>query len=414
MHADRSPIGVAIVGTGFFGGGLLRRLALLPEFTPHLAANRTIERALAAYKRAGVSADQITVTSDADEAQTAIDAGRCVVTSDHLLATRLRGIDVVADATGDLLVGAETALTALQAGKHVVAANTDVQATVGFALNAIAQQSRVVYTDIEGDEPGLLTQLVEYCGEMGLEVLLAGVGKGVLKRYATPDTQREFALANRLQPWLATAAADGTKLNFELTVVANATGLVPAVQGMFGPATELSEIVPTARDLGLLDGGHYVDYQLGGRGVFVVVRSEDPEVRADFQYLKLGDGPYYLLHRPGVLAHYAAVRSIRRAARFGVPTVAPATGPVAETVAVAKRDLVAGQHLDGIGGFDAYGLIARAAQARTERLVPIGLAQYARLRRSVPRDQAITLDDVDFEQDNVALRLRREQDAAFR
>jgi predicted homoserine dehydrogenase-like protein len=89
------------------------------------------------------------------------------------------------------------------------------------------------------------------------------------------------------------AAADGTKLNFEMTVVANATGFVPAIRGMRGPAVDLSHVVAELQALGLLDGGgHYVDCVLGGRGVFVIVQSDDPEVRSDFSYLKLGDGPF--------------------------------------------------------------------------------------------------------------------------
>lgn len=104
---------------------------------------------------------------------------------------------------------------------------------------------------------------------MGLEVVVAGNSKGVLKRYATPATQAVFAAENGIQPWLATAAADGTKLNFEMTVVANATGLTPAVRGMHGPTTDLTGVLADFRRLDLLDGGHYVDYVLGGRGVFV-------------------------------------------------------------------------------------------------------------------------------------------------
>jgi predicted homoserine dehydrogenase-like protein len=325
----------------------------------------------------------------------------------------LRGIDVLAEATGDLLVGTETALAGLKAGKHVVAANADVQATVGHALAEIATCSGVVYTDIEGDEPGLLHQLVQYCAEVGLQVVLAGSGKGVLKRYATPDTQRAFAVANRLQPWLATAAADGTKLNLEMTVVANATGFVPSVRGMFGLEAPLDQFVASADALGLLDGGRYVDYMLGGRGVFVIFKSDDPDVQADLRYLKLGEGPYYLLHRPEVLAHYAAIRSIRRAARQSLPTVAPVGAPVADTVSLAKRDLASGQRLDGVGGFDVYGLIERAPAARRSRLLPVGLAQYAHLRHPVRKDQPISYDDVDFRESNTALDLRAKQDATI-
>ncbi len=407
-------IGVGIIGAGFFGAGLIRRLAMLPDLEPKIVANRTLERALTAFGRAGVDRDSVRVTNDFDIAQAAVDYGAYVATTDLTLACALRGIDVVVDATGDLLVGTHIAARAIEAGKHVVAANTDVQATIGPMLKLMADRAGVVYSDIDGDEPGLLTGLFDYCAGIGLEVVVGASGKGVLKRYATPATQAAFAAANNLQPWLATAAADGTKLNFELTVVANATGYVPKVPGMYGPATDPQRLLEDFERLGLLDGGHYLDYLLASRGVFVVVKSEDQVVQEDFRYLKLGNGPFYILQRPEVLAHYAAPLSIRRAARHGEATVAPYGAPVAETVAFAKTDLPAGCRLDGIGGFHLYGAITRADDARRDQLLPLGVAQYARLKRSVGKDESLTYLDVEFDDDNFALEMRRRQDTHFR
>jgi predicted homoserine dehydrogenase-like protein len=415
VRGASTPIRVAVIGTGYFGAGLLRRLALLDEFEPTIAANRTLERALAAFRRAGIATEMVAVTDDLREAQAAVDEGRYVATSDLLLPAALGDIDLVAETTGDVLVGAEVALASIRAGKHVVAANPEAQATVGPLLQVLANRAGVVYSDVDGDEPGLLTQLIGDCTGMGLEVVVAGNCKGVLKRYATPATQAAFAAEHRLKPWIATAAADGTKLNFELTVTANATGLGPARRGMYGPTTDPGHLVEDLQRLGLLDGGRYVDYALGlGSGVFAVVRSEDAEVRDDFRYLKMGSGPFYVFHRPYVLIHYQAPRSIARAVRRGEPTVTPRGAPVADTIAFAKRDLRPGQRLDGIGGFDTYGLIVRADEAARERLLPIGLASYARLCRAIPRDEPIEYDAVEWESDNLALELRHQQDALFR
>lgn len=408
-----SRIGVAVVGTGFFGSGLLRRLEILGEFEPRLAANRTLERALVAFKRAGVDAEKVLVTNDPVQAQAALDAGRYVATTDLQLASQLRGIDVVAESTGDLLVGAEVALGAIRAGKHLVAANSDVHATVGPILKVLADRAGVIYTDIDGDEPGLLKNLYDHCTRMGLDIVVAGNCKGVLKRYATPLTQAAYATEYGLQPWLATAAADGTKLNLELTVFANATGMTPATRGMHGPAIDMEHLVETCERLDLLDGGRYVDYQLGGRGVFAIVKSDDPAVKSDFRYLKLGDGPYYLFHEQRVMIHYQAPGSISRAVRLHEATVTPDGAPVAETIAFAKRDLEAGQHLDGMGGFDTYGLIVPADDAAHDRLLPVGIAQYARLVRAIRKDEPITYDAVEFDTDNLALDLRRQQDSRF-
>jgi predicted homoserine dehydrogenase-like protein len=407
------PIGVAVVGTGFFGGGLLRRLELLDDFEPRLIANRTLEHGLAALQRAGIPRRCVVITNEPTQAQGALDAGQRVVTTDLTLAPTLGGIDVVAECTGDLLVGAEVAVAGIRAGKHIVAANPDVQATVGPMLKVLADDAGVIYTDIDGDEPGLLKNLFDACTAMGFDVVVAANGKGVLKRYATPATQAEYAAQHRLQPWLATAAADGTKLNLEMTVFANSSGLAPAVRGMHGPAVRADELILDYQRLGLLDGGRYVDYVLGERGVFAIVRADDPEIQRDLRYAKMGDGPYYLFHEHRVLIHYQAPLSIARAARHREATVAPCGAPAAETIAFAKRDILPGRRLDGIGGFDTYGLIVRTCDALRERLVPIGIAQYARLVRAVRKDEPITRDAIEFEADNLALELRRDQDARF-
>ena len=146
--------------------------------------------------------------------------------------------------------------------------------------------------------------------------------------------------------------------------------------------------------------------------MFVIVRSDDPIIQSDFSYLKLGDGPFYVLHRPEVLVHYAAPLSIRRA-MSGRATVSPLGAPVAETVAYAKRDLEPGQRLDGVGGFDTYGLIVSADEAVGDRLLPIGLANYTRTCRQIRKDEPIAYSDVVIEEDNVAIELRWEQDALF-
>jgi predicted homoserine dehydrogenase-like protein len=255
----------------------------------------------------------------------------------------------------------------------------------------------------------------DYCVGLGLEPIVAGNCKGVLKRNATPATQAAYAEAHGLKPWMASAAADGTKHSLEMCTVANATGHLPAAPGMVGPTTSLETLIADFDELGLLSQGPIVDYTLGiPNGVFVVFRGDDdPALPADFSYLKMGDGPYYLLHRPHVLIHNEAPLSAAEAVLFGSASVAPRGAPVAEVAAYAKRDLAAGQRLDGIGGFDCYGLIVRADHARRDHLLPVGLASYARLTRPIAKDEPIPSDAVDFEDDNLVLQLRRDQDALF-
>jgi predicted homoserine dehydrogenase-like protein len=403
-----------VVGAGFFGSGLVRRLAHVRGMAPSIVAGRTARRAADALRTAGVALDRLVLTDSVAEAEAALAADRCVATSDPLLPARAAGIDVVMEATGDILVGTEVALEAIAGRKHVVSANVDTQATVGTALRAHADHAGVVYSDVAGDEPGMLAELHAWCCGLGFTPIVAGNCKGVLKRYATPETQAAFAADRGLKPWLATAAADGTKLNLEMTAVANATGMPPAVRGMTGPTTTLERVVEDLGALGLLQGGPIVEFTLGMvNGVFMIVRADsDPGAARDLAYLKMGDGPHYVLYRPNVMIHFEAPLSGARAVLYGAPTITPRPEVCAETITLAKRDIPAGVTLDGLGGFDVYGLIERAAVTRSERLIPMGIAGYARLLRPVGRDQPISSDDVEITAENAVTRLRAEQDAA--
>ena len=84
-----------------------------------------------------------------------------------------------------------------------------------------------------------------------------------------------------------------------------------------------------------------------------------------------------------------------------------------EVVSVAKRDLKAGERLDGIGGFCAYGLIDNASSARGIGALPIGLSEDCVLRRDVPKDDVICFNDVDAIPEGIAGTLWREQNALF-
>jgi predicted homoserine dehydrogenase-like protein len=141
-----------------------------------------------------------------------------------------------------------------------------------------------------------------------------------------------------------------------------------------------------------------VDYALGAAphtGAFVVVHEDHPLKRGHLAYYKLGDGPFYVFYTPFHLPHLQVASTIGRAALGGDATVAPLDGPVCEVVAIAKRDLRAGDVLDGVGGFQAYGLIDNAAAARATDALPMGLSEGARLLRDVPKDAVVRLADVE-------------------
>src|SRR5688572_43821 len=181
----------------------------------------------------------------------------------------------------------------------------------------------------------------------------------------------------------------------ETTVLANATGFQCGRRGMHGPSCahvrELTERLPADQML----GGGLVDYSVGaepGTGAWVIVYESNPLKQAQLGYFKMGNGPFYLFYTPYHLPHLQIGSTIGRAVLHRDPTVAPLGGPVCEVVAVAKRDLKAGDQLDGIGGFCTYGLIENTATARAGRALPIALSEGCVLRHDVPRDRTLSID----------------------
>ena len=377
-------------------------------------SNRTLEAAERAYRMGGV--DDPRRASSAREVDAAIAARRPVVTDDPTAITDADGVDVVVEATGTVEFGAHIATRAIDAGKHLVLINAELDSCLGPILKARAERAGVVMTDMAGDQPAVLVDLLAEARLLGFRPLLAGNIKGLLDHKRTPATQRAFAEAHGQRPQMVASFADGTKLAAEMGVVANATGFGVAVRGMIGPERERVEEAPGAFDVEALLKRPVVDYLLGaepGAGVFVLVHDDDPVARPYLSLYKLGDGPVYTLYRPFHLGPIETVQSVARAALFHDAAAAPLGSPVTEVIAVAKRPLAPGDMLDGIGGTAAYGLLENVATARREQLLPMGLADDAEVLRSVAEDVPITFDDVRLAPNRLAERLWREQADRF-
>jgi predicted homoserine dehydrogenase-like protein len=176
---------------------------------------------------------------------------------------------------------------------------------------------------------------------------------------------------------------------------------------------ELAQLLPAEQ---MLSTG-LVDYSVGaepGTGAFVVLHEENPLKMVQLKYYKMGDGPFYVFYTPYHLPHLQIVSTIGRAAIHRDATVAPLAGPVCEVVTVAKRDLRAGERLDGVGGFCGYGLIDNASAARASGALPIGLSDGCILRRDVAKDSVLSFEDVDTAAlDPFVLALWNEQQARW-
>jgi predicted homoserine dehydrogenase-like protein len=390
------PIRVAMIGAGATGRAIALQLGTpVPGIRLAGIANRTAAHAERAYREAG-----ITRWTTADSAAAVTDAvmrGTPVLTDDASLLVQCPAIDLVIEATGTIDYGAAVTLDAIAHGKHVVIVNAELDSTLGPILKARADQAGVVLTNTDGDEPGVAMTLFRYVRSLGLQPVAAGNIKGMVDYYRNPDTHRAFAERTDQDVRKVTSFADATKLSMESTVLANATGFTVGKRGMHGPACgyvrEMANLLPTNE---LLAGG-IIDYALGAAphtGAFVVIHEPNPLKRAQLTYYKMGDGPFHVFYTPFHLPHLQIASTIGRAALFGDATVAPLDGPKCEVVTVAKRDLRAGETIDGIGGFTVYGLIDNATSARAADALPMGLADGCVLRHAVARDSVIARADV--------------------
>lgn len=326
----------------------------------------------------------------------------------------------VVDATGDPEAGAQLALDAIARNKAFITMNVEADVTVGPLLAHRARSARTVYTVAAGDEPSVLCEMVDFARAAGLEVVCAGKGKNNrLDRAATAASVTPEAAARGMSARMLASFVDGTKTMVEMAALANATGLQPDRAGMHGPRADLSDLLRTfipEEDGGILRTRGVVDYAIGdvAPGVFLVVTTSNGTIRRDLAYLKSGEGPYYLLHRPYHLASLEVPLSVTRAVIYGEATMAALGAPLAECVAVAKRDLRVGELLDGIGGETVYGLADSAARAGAAYALPIGAASGARVKTDIPRGTILTEQDVTLDEASTIVHLRRQQDRMAR
>jgi predicted homoserine dehydrogenase-like protein len=410
------PIAVGLVGAGQMGTGLVSQVACMQGMRVTAIADIALERARHAFTAAGVPDEAIVEAADPSSAAEALAANKRVISASADLLPQLDALEAIIEATGVPDLGARIAFSAILGRKHIVLLNVETDVTVGPLLKRMADLAGVVYTGAAGDEPAATLELYQFAKALGLTVLCAGKGKNnPLNRAATPESLAAEARAKGTAPKMLCSFVDGTKTMVEMAALANATGLPPSRRGLHGPQVntkQLPQVFAPVEQGGILEETGVVDYAIGdvAPGVFVVFTSALPVVIDELRYLKMGDGPNWALYRPYHLTSIETPLSVARAVLEGEATIAPAHGMVAEVITVAKRTLRAGEKIDGIGGATVYGLVERAAVAAAERLLPLGLAQHAVLLRDVPLGEPLAYDDVQLDETQTVVQLRRLQD----
>ena len=407
------PLRIGVIGAGAMARGLVALITnQIPGMEVVAIANRTLQRAADAYAFAG--RDGAVAAADLAALERSLSAGAPAISSDPALLVRSGAIDALIDITGSVNHGAGIVLAAIEHGKPLVLMNAEVDATIGPILHEKARAAGVLLSCCDGDQPGVQLNLWRKVKGMGLIPRVLGNIKGLQDEYRTPTTQQGFAEQWNQDVTMVTSFADGSKVNFEQCIVANATGFTVLRRGTSrmeyrGPVEDLT----THYDLEQLRAlGGVVDFVVGAQpapGVFCLAELADPRHAPLLAAKGLGDGPLYCFYEPYHLCHLDAPMSLARAVLFGDAVGQPIGGPVVEVVAIAKRDLEAGETLDSFGRYMTYGQSEQASVVRTEGLVPEGLVEGCRLKRPIAKDQPVHWSDVEAPSQELAHQLYAEQ-----
>lgn len=417
--AEGRLIRIGLVGAGFMARGIALQVAMsVPGMRVAAIANRHLDGALRAYAEAG--AHEVQAVDSLPALERAIASRQPAVTEDALLLCQAQGIDAIVEVTGTIEHAAQVTLEAIAHGKHVVLMNAELDGTLGPILKTYADRASVVLTSADGDQPGVMMNLYRFVKGLGVKPVLCGNIKGLHDPYRNPTTQEGFARQWGQNPQMVTSFADGTKISFENAIVANGTGMHVARRGMHGPTvapgTPIEKVGALYPLEDLIEGPGIVDYVVGampGPGVYVLGTHSHPRQQHYLKLYKMGEGPLYCFYTPYHLCHFEVPNTVARAVLFGDATLAPLDAPRVEVLATAKRDLRAGEVIDGLGGYLTYGLADNAPSARSQNLLPIGLAEGCTVKRDIARDEVLSFDDVVLPPDRLADRLWQEQMKRF-
>ncbi len=417
LEATGKPIRIGLIGSGMMGTDIVTQVLQMRGIVVAAIADLNVPAAVAALAAAGHDPQAHRIVATGSALEQAIGEGRIAITQDADLVCSCALIDVVVDATGKPAVGAQIGLTAMEHGKHLVMMNVEADVTIGAYLKHEADRLGVIYSLGAGDEPSATIELINFVSALGYPVIAAGKGKNnPLNVDATPDDYAEQARKMGLNPRMLVEFVDGSKTAVEMSAIANATGLVPDIAGMHGPAAslkELHQVLCPIADGGILRRKGVVDYTIGkdvAPGVFVVAEMAHPRLRERMDYLKLGAGPYYTFYRPYHLCSLEVPLTCARAVLYRRADMAPLAKPAAEVCAVAKRDLKPGDRLDAIGEYTYRAWAMDAAEARAASAVPCGLLEQAVVAAPVRKGELLTYANTAVDASSRIVELRRRQD----
>ena len=434
-QAEGRPIRVGLIGAGKFGSMYLAQIPRTPGVHLVGIADLSPDGARANLSRVGWEAQRMQAAS----LDAAIKMGTTHIGEDWRALVSHPAIDVIVECTGHPIAAVDHCLEAFAHGKHVVNVTVEADAFCGPLLAHKAAQAGLVYSLAFGDQPALICDLVDWARTCGFPVVAAGRGHKWLPHFnqSTPDTvwrnyglTPEQALRGGLNPKMFNSFLDGSKPSIESSAVSNATGLGVPSNGLLYPPASVEDIPFVTRPIsegGVLERKGMVEVisslEANGRkipydirmGVWVTVEAETDYIKNCFEEYNAHTDPsgrYFTLYKRWHLIGLEVGMSVASVALRGEPT-GVATGWNADVVATAKRDLQAGEMLDGEGGYTVWGKLLPADTSRKLGGLPLGLAHDIKLLRPVRQGQSLCWDDVAIDTSTRAYQLRREMENHF-
>src|SRR3954454_7200866 len=422
-RAAGKPVRVALIGAGKFGSMFLSQVPHTPGLEIPVIVDLDPQRAREACRTVGWDAERVATTT---------------FTADGTKA-EVGNIEVVVEATGNPAVGIRHARAAIAAGKHVVMVNVEADVLAGPLLAEEARKAGVVHSLAYGDQPALTAEIVDWARATGFRVVAAGKGTKYLPAYhdVTPEgvwahyglTAGEAQSAG-MNPQMFNSFLDGTKSAIEMAAIANATGLDVPSDGLKFPSCGVDDLPHVMRPReagGVLEKSGLAEVvsslERDGRpvfrdlrwGVYVVLEAPNDYAADCFKQYGLktdASGRYAAMYKPYHLIGLELNISILSAALRREPTGQP-QGFFGDAVAVAKRDLRAGEMLDGEGGYTVWGKLVPAAASLKAGALPIGLAHRVKLRHDVAHGAMLRWSDVEFDAGNETVKIRKAMEAAL-
>lgn len=458
--AKQSHVNVGLIGGGNYGTAIVTQSLFNKYLTVNAVADKNIENAKKSYREANIPDEDICLCNTVSEAKEAMEQGKYVVTSSPDIIFQL-DIDVVAEVTGNPEAGAYHSKLALENMKHMVMITKETDSVIGPILHELFKQKGLVYTPVDGDQPAILMQLVEWARLIGLEVVSAGKsrdGEYIYDEKAGTVTHPADGKKGIMEPVVVKISPEDAKyLEFipegkgeeylekrreilsglpqtagfdycEIVMIANATGLIPDVEKLHQGSLRVNEVpivYCSTENGGVLGGEGRIDIMtclrrkeeatMGG-GVYLVVRSNNAysqNILTTKGLIGNYDNSVAIISHPYHLCGVESSTSLMCAAMLGVDTGAKEYIHSFDLARRAVRDLPAGTLCGNDKDQNMSSFIAPAARKSGTNPIPAHLLNGNKLKVDVKAGSVITYDMVQEPENSVLWGFREKQEEFF-